>query len=93
MNAPQFHWHQYLVGANDEGTRAGIQQVVMEAFVFGQMTKHKLQELDARPVVEQWIPNSIAELRGCIANFWGQTLGTTCYREICSFTRGSQAAL
>ena len=42
VNAPQFHWHQYLVGANDEGARTGIQQIAMEAFVFGQMTEHRL---------------------------------------------------
>ena len=25
INAPQLHWHQYLVSANDKGARAGIQ--------------------------------------------------------------------
>ena len=35
VNAPQFHWHQYVVGAADEGARAGIQQIAMEAFAFG----------------------------------------------------------
>ena len=25
VNAPQFHWHQYVIGAIDEGARAGIQ--------------------------------------------------------------------
>ena len=24
VNAPQFHWHQYVVGAADEGARASI---------------------------------------------------------------------
>ena len=53
MNAPQFHWHQYVVGANDEGARAGIQQIAMEAFVFRQMTEHRLRELQARLVTER----------------------------------------
>ena len=69
MNAPQFHWHQYLVGVNNEGARAGIQQIAMEAFVFGQMTEHRLRELEARPVTEKWILDAIVELRGSIADF------------------------
>ena len=75
VNAPQFHWHQYVVGANDEGARAGIQQIAMEAFVFGQMTEHRLRELEARPVAEQWIPEAIAEVRGRIAEFGERVQG------------------
>ena len=58
-----------MVGANDEGARTGIQQIAMEAFGFKQMTEHRLRELEARPVVEMWIPEAIAEVRGCIAEF------------------------
>ena len=69
LNAPQFYWHQYVMGANNEGARARIQQIAMEAFVFGQMTERRLRELEARPVVERWVPNAIADLRGRIAEF------------------------
>ena len=52
VNAPQFHWHQYVMGAADEGARGGIQQIAMEAFAFGQLTECRLRELEARPVLE-----------------------------------------
>ena len=39
------------------------------------MTEHRLRELEARPVVEQWIPEAIAEVRGRIADF-GERLQT-----------------
>ena len=72
VNAPQFHWHQYVVGAADEGARAGIHQIAMEAFAFGQMTERRLRELEARPMMEQWIPEAVAEVRGRIADFGGR---------------------
>ena len=64
-----------MVGAADEGARAGIQQIAMKVFAFGQMTDCRLRELEARPGLEQWIPEAVAELRGRIVDF-GERLQT-----------------
>ena len=61
-----------MVGVADEGAPAGIQQITMEAFAFGQMTKRRLRKLEARPVLEQWIPEAVAKVRGRIADFGEQ---------------------
>ena len=47
----------------------------MEALAFGQMTERRLRELEARPVLEQWIPEAVAKVRGRIADF-GERLQT-----------------
>ena len=39
------------------------------------MTERRLRELEARPMVEQWIPEAVAEVRGRIADF-GERLQT-----------------
>ena len=44
-------------------------------FAFGQMTEHRLRELEARPMMEQWILEAVVEVRGRIADF-GERLQT-----------------
>ena len=63
VNAPQYHWHHYAQGGVDEGARAAIQQLGEEAFVFGQMTEQRMQELHAQAVNVAWTPKAVEDLQ------------------------------
>ena len=63
VNAPQFHWHQAPRGAADEQARAGLQQIAIECFQFGQGLEQRLGRMDAAHAQVAGVPDAVGMLR------------------------------
>ena len=67
VNAPVYHWHQYVQGGHDQEARAAIQHLGGEAFQFGQMTEQRMNEMQAQVVQIAWLPDTVERLEKAMA--------------------------